>query len=50
MIKHLLVARDEGCDADREFNVTWRLRRVSEQWSVAALSAAAAGANTAKCR
>ncbi len=49
-VKHLLVARDTNCSGERRFSVTWRLRRVSEQWSVTALTAAAVGANTSKCR
>jgi hypothetical protein len=49
-VTHLLVARDEGCSADSRFNVTWALNRSGEQWTVTALSASVAGANTAKCR
>ena len=46
----LLIARDTDCAGERRFSVTWTLRRVSEQWSVIGLTAAAVGANTAKCR
>ena len=49
-VEHLLVARDKNCAGERRFSVTWRLRRVSEQWSVTALTAAAVGADTARCR
>ena len=49
-VKHLLVARDEGCSADLRFNVTWTLSRLEEQWSVTSLTATVAGANTAECR
>ena len=49
-VKHLLIARDTNCSGERRFNVTWTLRRVSEQWSVTALTAAAVGADSAKCR
>ena len=49
-VKHLLIARDTNCTGERRFSVTWTLRRVSEQWSVIGLTAAAVGANAAKCR
>jgi outer membrane biosynthesis protein TonB len=49
-VTHLLVARDDGCSAEGRFNVTWTLSRRAEQWSVTALTASVAGANTAKCR
>ena len=49
-VKHLLIARDTNCSGERRFSVTWTLRRVSEQWSVTGLTAAAVGANAAKCR
>ena len=47
-VKHLLIARDTNCAGERRFSVTWTLRRVSEQWSVTGLTAAAVGANTRK--
>jgi hypothetical protein len=49
-VTHLLVARDEGCATEGRFDVTWTLSRRGEQWRVTALSASAAGANTAECR
>ncbi len=49
-VKHLLIARDTNCSGERRFSVTWTLRRVSEQWSVTALTASAVDANAAECR
>ena len=43
-VKHVLVARDKGCAA-RRFAVTWKLRRVSEGWSVDVLRASALSAS-----
>ena len=42
-VTHVLVARDEGCAAEREFMVTWRLKADSGRWIVSALSAVALG-------
>lgn len=46
-VTHILVARDKGCDGERQFKVTWQLRGDGDRWVVTSLGAVALGSG--KC-